>query len=74
MYVKHVEVLIDTWWNVNTSDNFQVSSADKVLIDTWWNVNTLQSIDAKTDSTVLIDTWWNVNMYVFFLIVHNAWF
>ena len=34
-----VEVLIDTWWNVNVSFIFSSSKSPTVLIDTWWNVN-----------------------------------
>ena len=40
-YVKSNQVLIDTWWNVNMSDNKENLWGDKVLIDTWWNVNNL---------------------------------
>ena len=32
-------VLIDTWWNVNTSKPARYYTFDIVLIDTWWNVN-----------------------------------
>ena len=34
------EVLIDTWWNVNTTETRRATPGDAVLIDTWWNVNT----------------------------------
>ena len=33
-------VLIDTWWNVNTTEARKATPGDAVLIDTWWNVNT----------------------------------
>ena len=33
------EVLIDTWWNVNTTETRRATPGDAVLIDTWWNVN-----------------------------------
>ena len=34
-----MEVLIDTWWNVN-EDKFKAQGSKLVvLIDTWWNVN-----------------------------------
>ena len=33
------EVLIDTWWTVNTDTCDQKPSSEAVLIDTWWNVN-----------------------------------
>ena len=39
--MKSNQVLIDTWWNVNMSDNKENLWGDKVLIDTWWNVNNL---------------------------------
>mgnify|MGYP006994341523 CR=1 FL=1 len=32
-------VLIDTWWNVNTTILLVVEVLLNVLIDTWWNVN-----------------------------------
>ena len=34
-----MKVLIDTWWNVNDGDVWNIVDNDKVLIDTWWNVN-----------------------------------
>ena len=34
-----LQVLIDTWWNVNISAKDVVNNAIHVLIDTWWNVN-----------------------------------
>ena len=34
------EGLIDTWWNVNTTETRRATPGDAVLIDTWWNVNT----------------------------------
>ena len=33
------KVLIDTWWNVNTSSPYVSGNTALVLIDTWWNVN-----------------------------------
>ena len=38
-YSGAVEVLIDTWWNVNSNNNGGVQVDTIVLIDTWWNVN-----------------------------------
>ena len=38
--VMFVNVLIDTWWNVNEEIKTDVKVDDVVLIDTWWNVNT----------------------------------
>ena len=32
-------VLIDTWWNVNTTTRIITAMTTSVLIDTWWNVN-----------------------------------
>ena len=34
-----MEVLIDTWWNVNAVASLNSAFAMRVLIDTWWNVN-----------------------------------
>ena len=60
---QELEVLIDTWWNVNQQYHIQEMLTQLVLIDTWWNVNTL-TVSVMPDSIkVLIDTWWNVNMY-----------
>ena len=36
-----VAVLIDTWWNVNLIDDYDLMASSLVLIDTWWNVNFL---------------------------------
>ena len=55
-------VLIDTWWNVNSSSVFQNFYAGEVLIDTWWNVNVSKPVRYYTFDVVLIDTWWNVNI------------
>ena len=33
------QVLIDTWWNVNTFKIYDSTVVVSVLIDTWWNVN-----------------------------------
>ena len=37
--ISSVEVLIDTWWNVNHKANNVIKKGLTVLIDTWWNVN-----------------------------------
>ena len=59
--LKVLNVLIDTWWNVNIHKGDVSKGTANVLIDTWWNVNFAyyRFIDAVL--TVLIDTWWNVN-------------
>ena len=57
-----VQVLIDTWWNVNKFSNASFLHAKRVLIDTWWNVNTLLHEPLFRTDHVLIDTWWNVNV------------
>ena len=38
-----VEVLIDTWWNVNHGCTVITTAAVAVLIDTWWNVNLVET-------------------------------
>ena len=39
-YLKQqIDVLIDTWWNVNTNNLVTNKASVTVLIDTWWNVN-----------------------------------
>ena len=35
----YLQVLIDTWWNVNGYTNDKRDEESNVLIDTWWNVN-----------------------------------
>ena len=37
-----IQVLIDTWWNVNSGVWTIGYGHTGVLIDTWWNVNTLK--------------------------------
>ena len=34
-----LDVLIDTWWNVNCFSFLCFTRNNLVLIDTWWNVN-----------------------------------
>ena len=43
-------VLIDTWWNVNTSCLFMIIRSAPVLIDTWWNVNKGSDLDQYGDN------------------------
>ena len=38
---EETQVLIDTWWNVNTLQSPDAKTDSTVLIDTWWNVNLL---------------------------------
>ncbi len=56
-----IEVLIDTWWNVNVFFDLLLDSEGEVLIDTWWNVNVGAAGLCYVPDVVLIDTWWNVN-------------
>ena len=37
--ITYSSVLIDTWWNVNSSVRVFLLVPASVLIDTWWNVN-----------------------------------
>ena len=37
-------VLIDTWWNVNTTEVPTTEAQKAVLIDTWWNVNIAEKL------------------------------
>ena len=59
--MSSLEVLIDTWWNVNVLYKKPRIYDDGVLIDTWWNVNRKKFSAIWKNSIVLIDTWWNVN-------------
>ena len=56
-----VDVLIDTWWNVNDEARDLLLILPYVLIDTWWNVNYKNRRLCTGGRHVLIDTWWNVN-------------
>ena len=56
-----MNVLIDTWWNVNKVRAKVFEEGKAVLIDTWWNVNLTWSRTETLQTWVLIDTWWNVN-------------
>ena len=58
---KRENVLIDTWWNVNSNKLGAGVEAVEVLIDTWWNVNKYGFVSVPCQYIVLIDTWWNVN-------------
>ena len=57
----NLQVLIDTWWNVNIPLINLSFGENAVLIDTWWNVNISKRATTLLLSYVLIDTWWNVN-------------
>ena len=59
-----VEVLIETYWNVNSLTAVGSSSRERVLIETYWNVNTLEDVIEQTGTTVLIETYWNVNAVI----------
>ena len=58
------KVLIDTWWNVNTTLSILKTEKLSVLIDTWWNVNDSDTTYNAVAGMVLIDTWWNVNRFL----------
>ena len=44
------DVLIDTWWNVNTHQSPDAKTDSTVLIDTWWNVNRLMEAGVSPDA------------------------
>ena len=44
-----VDVLIDTWWNVNDEARDLLLILPYVLIDTWWNVNGEMATTERTD-------------------------
>ena len=72
--MSSLEVLIDTWWNVNTITNTRSATEQMVLIDTWWNVNVKPLATVSLGLTVLIDTWWNVNRNGEHICIPNSWF
>ena len=41
-----LDVLIDTWWNVNINFSGKMAQMTSVLIDTWWNVNTEKKLSS----------------------------
>ena len=43
-----MDVLIDTWWNVNLDEIMLRLAHDTVLIDTWWNVNITETTIIST--------------------------
>ena len=45
--ITTVNVLIDTWWNVNVYRSRMEFGGYLVLIDTWWNVNIPVARDSK---------------------------
>ena len=40
-------VLIETYWNVNTKEFYNLSNLHNVLIETYWNVNRLEKCNIK---------------------------
>ena len=51
--VGAVEVLIETYWNVNTSGHLLPPAISCVLIETYWNVNQVNHINGnKTDNSL----------------------
>ena len=53
--------LIDTLWNVNTTEKNEVHNIIRELIDTLWNVNSSFLPYQWAIWVELIDTLWNVN-------------
>ena len=54
------DVLIETYWNVNTSVAVRPVAAEYVLIETYWNVNMGKHYGYGLSQWVLIETYWNV--------------
>ena len=40
--VRRIQVLIETYWNVNDAELTDYEIGDMVLIETYWNVNIIQ--------------------------------
>ena len=55
-------VLIETYWNVNTTFSSIIFISSLVLIETYWNVNYGYDILKTRTGRVLIETYWNVNI------------
>ena len=53
--------LIDTLWNVNDYEVFNLTKKEQELIDTLWNVNIFSRPCRFWNHRELIDTLWNVN-------------
>ena len=56
--------LIDTLWNVNDYEVFNLTKKEQELIDTLWNVNYYFPPIFYKKFAELIDTLWNVNCIV----------
>ena len=59
-----MQVLIETYWNVNIYVVELLERVVRVLIETYWNVNRTSSSLVNNSSFVLIETYWNVNWYL----------
>ena len=57
-------VLIETSWNVKTSQDIERMEEEKVLIETSWNVKLLPPYHLQIFLYVLIETSWNVKKSV----------
>ena len=57
-----LDVLIETYWNVNITKYNTFFATFIVLIETYWNVNTLTYYVDPVSRRVLIETYWNVNV------------
>ena len=62
--VKDEEILIETYWNVNTRIARQINEMGIILIETYWNVNLSSWTKDEVKTFILIETYWNVNTYV----------
>ena len=61
LMIKTGEVLIDTWWNVNSynqEQNILFSRFNRYMVECECSLTS----SGKRSSRVLIDTWWNVNL------------
>ena len=63
MIRKCVIILIETYWNVNSSSQNTNDRLRHILIETYWNLN--KSIDQLKGYglRILIETYWNVNQF-----------
>ena len=60
MYAGHQKVLIETLWNVKSTNHCKNTQLFWVLIETLWNVKTEISVNDEIIWSVLIETLWNV--------------
>ena len=63
-----MQVLIETYWNVNENTVGAHATGCNVLIETYWNVNFFAGWNLLRHFEVLIETYWNVNVILILIL------